>query len=175
MLILKKCLYFSTQQSWHLLSLGLCKQWFSGPSPKFILLRFKGKGLRNKSCKAEFLWNASSNSILKWLCLYYFITLSIHPSIHSSIHLSIMYLSEAITFYLLLQTITFLLCMWIILMNGNFFPAILASRRSLPLEFGFHISHFTFLFLYAKWSKPGNERQIPYDLTYDWNWRKEIN
>ena len=22
---------------------------------------------------------------------------------------------------------------------------------------------------YAKWNKPGNERQIPYDLTYKWN------
>ena len=22
---------------------------------------------------------------------------------------------------------------------------------------------------YAKWSKPGDERQIPYDLTYKWN------
>ena len=22
---------------------------------------------------------------------------------------------------------------------------------------------------YAKWSKPGGERQIPYDLTYKWN------
>ena len=23
--------------------------------------------------------------------------------------------------------------------------------------------------LYAKWNKPGGERQIPYDLTYKWN------
>ena len=22
---------------------------------------------------------------------------------------------------------------------------------------------------YAKWNKPGGERQIPYDLTYKWN------
>ena len=22
---------------------------------------------------------------------------------------------------------------------------------------------------YAKWNKPGDERQIPYDLTYKWN------
>ena len=28
---------------------------------------------------------------------------------------------------------------------------------------------------YAKWNKPGNERQIPYDLTYKWNLIKKTN
>ena len=28
---------------------------------------------------------------------------------------------------------------------------------------------------YAKWNKPGGDRQIPYDLTYEWNLMNEIN
>ena len=28
---------------------------------------------------------------------------------------------------------------------------------------------------YAKWNKPGGERQIPYDLTYKWNLINKIN
>ena len=28
---------------------------------------------------------------------------------------------------------------------------------------------------YAKWNKPGGERQIPYDVTYKWNLMNEIN
>ena len=28
---------------------------------------------------------------------------------------------------------------------------------------------------YAKWSKPGSERQIPYDLTYKWNLINKTN
>ena len=28
---------------------------------------------------------------------------------------------------------------------------------------------------YAKWSKPGGERQIPYDLTYKWNLVNKTN
>ena len=28
---------------------------------------------------------------------------------------------------------------------------------------------------YAKWNKAGGERQIPYDLTYNWNLMNKIN
>ena len=28
---------------------------------------------------------------------------------------------------------------------------------------------------YAKWSKPGGKRQIPYDLTYNWNLINKTN
>ena len=28
---------------------------------------------------------------------------------------------------------------------------------------------------YAKWNKPGSERQIPYDLTYKWNLINKTN
>ena len=28
---------------------------------------------------------------------------------------------------------------------------------------------------YAKWNKPGSERQIPYDLTYKWNLINKMN
>ena len=28
---------------------------------------------------------------------------------------------------------------------------------------------------YAKWNKPGDERQIPYDLTYKWNLNNKTN
>ena len=28
---------------------------------------------------------------------------------------------------------------------------------------------------YAKWNKPGGERQIPYDLTYKWNLINKTN
>ena len=28
---------------------------------------------------------------------------------------------------------------------------------------------------YAKWNKPGGERQIPFDLTYKWNLRNRTN
>ena len=28
---------------------------------------------------------------------------------------------------------------------------------------------------YAKWNKPGGERQIPYDLTFKWNLIKKTN
>ena len=29
--------------------------------------------------------------------------------------------------------------------------------------------------LYAKWNKPGSERQIPYDLTFKWNLINKTN
>ena len=28
---------------------------------------------------------------------------------------------------------------------------------------------------YAKWNKPGSERQIPYNLTFNWNLMNKIN
>ena len=38
-----------------------------------------------------------------------------------------------------------------------------------PLSYGYSGEH------YAKWNKPGGERQIPYDLTYKWNLINKTN
>ena len=48
----------------------------------------------------------------------------------------------------------------------------------------FYLFYFIFLLLsgmdgtgehYAKWNKPGGERQTPCDLTYKWNLRNKTN